>query len=122
MRERLPYFLLYKRVIPVVLQGDAHGYDDEVGELRHQFAKSLEEWQEDESDEADLRARLADLVRIHEGRHRQPFGLLGGTLGEELLEQAVQPGFGHVHGSRLIRDVRHLDQDHAELQDEFPAD
>lgn len=36
-------------------------------------------------------------------------------LVEELLQQAVQPGLGHLHGPRLVGDVAHFDQDHHEL-------
>lgn len=41
-------------------------------------------------------------------------------LVEELLQQTVQPGFGHSHGPHFVGDVAHLHHDLHQLEEEPP--
>lgn len=97
----------------VVLESHSSGLNDKVIEFGQHSAERFEQRQQNESNKAHLAARPAHFVRVHERRHREALLLLGRTLREELLQEAVQPGFGHVQGPRLVGDVGHLDEYHA---------
>uniref|UniRef100_A0A182UV37 Uncharacterized protein n=1 Tax=Anopheles merus TaxID=30066 RepID=A0A182UV37_ANOME len=107
-----PFIRFY---LPIVVEGNAHRRDDQIRQLGQQLAEGFEQRQQHQPDEPYLAARFRHLVRIHERCHRQTLGLFCGALREKLLQQPVDPRFRHVHRSRLVRNVCHLDQNHAEL-------